>query len=129
MSKVIIKIGPETKKIEQSEFKIIELNKTPKVTFKYANDRSVVFFDRNPFYCIITEYEHVQEIITLLEILDDETKDEHSKKVARGQVLSYTEFLLSSWISQNMFTSFSESLINALKNSKSVGMRIAKQDK
>lgn len=129
MSKVIIKIGPETEKIEKDEISMLEFkDASPSMKFKYASDDSVVFFDRNPFYVIITEQRHLDTLLPLIKKINEsgEDQDEDSKNENVKRLLIETEMIISQWVSRNLFDNFSQTLINALKNSKAVGVRIGK---
>ena len=66
MSKIILKVGPSTERVEQEQIKSISFGESPRTTIKYASNGSVVFFDRNPYYATITEPHETQGIVALL---------------------------------------------------------------
>lgn len=126
MSKVILKIGPSTTRVEQDEIITITFGDTPKTTIKYAKDHSVVFFDRNPYYATITNANDVKTICTLLDLYSNET-DEMKSTQYLGQAMTNIHSVICVYVSNQIFDDFPEAIINALKNAKNIGRRQALQ--
>lgn len=120
MSKVICKIGPSTPHVDQENISSVSFGSSPKTTIKYSTDGSVVFYDRNPFYVTLTDPEVVPSTINLINMYN-ETQDE--KYLAMANVNIQTA--IRAYVSHELFEEYSESMIQALKNSKSIGRRIA----
>lgn len=121
MSKVIVKIGPGTEKVEQSDIITVSMGQQPRTTIKYAKDHSVVFFDRNPFYVTLTEPSEVGNVCKLLDLFQQDESEVKYWNMACANI----ESVLASYVASNLLEDFSETLINALKNSKAVGRRQA----
>lgn len=128
MSKVILKIGPKTQQVEQSQIITIAYGDAPKTTIKYADDHSVVFFERNPFYVTITEPQEARDICNLLEASQN-TSDENERARYIAMASMNAESVIAAYISRNLFEGFSDSLIKALRNSKKVGIGIGQKDR
>lgn len=122
MSKIILKVGPSTTRVEQDQIQTITFGESPRTTIKYSNDHSVVFFDRNPYYATITEPTEVSAICHLLDMYN-ESKEEKYLVMA----LSNIESTLCAYVSRNFLGEFAEANINALKNAKAIGRRQAYQ--
>lgn len=126
MSKVIMKIGPSTSRVEPEDIVSISFGHSPKTTIKYAKNHSVVFFDRNPYYATITNADDVKSICTLLEFYLNET-DELKKTQYLGQAMTNIHSVICVYVSTEIFDEFPEAIINALKNAKNIGRRQALQ--
>lgn len=125
MSKVILKIGPKTEFVPAEDIITISYGSFPKTTIKYAKDRSTIIFERNPFRVIITEEKEVNDICHFLEqsqTVECERESARYKAMASMNI----ESIIAAYISRTLFEDFSESLVNALRNSKQVGMNIEK---
>lgn len=124
MSKIILKVGPSTERVEQEQIKSISFGESPRTTIKYASNGSVVFFDRNPYYATITEPHETQGIVALLK-----KYEESDNEVDRNKYLSMAmmniESTLCAYVSRNFLGEYAEANINALKNAKAIGRRQA----
>lgn len=128
MSKVILKIGPKTGFVPAEDIETISYGSFPKTTIKYAKDRSMVIFERNPFHVIITEHKEVSDICHLLEqskVVDCDKESARFKAMASMNI----ESVIAAHISRTLFDEFSESVVNALVNSKKVGINIERNRK
>lgn len=120
MSKVICKIGPSTPHVDQENISSVSFGSSPKTTIKYSTDGSVVFYDRNPFYVTLTDPDVVPSVINLIGYYN-ETQDEKYLVMANENI----QTAIRAYVSYELFEDFSESMIQALKNSKSIGRRVA----
>lgn len=120
MSKIILKVGPSTARVEQDQIKSLSFGESPRTTIKYALNGSVVFFDRNPYYATITVPHETQCIIELLKQYDD-TEDKKYLSMAMMNI----ESTLCAYVSRNFLGEYAEANINALKNAKAIGRRQA----
>ncbi len=144
MSKVILKIGPNTRMVPQENIQVIRYGQAPVTTIKYAKDHSVVFFERNPFYVTITEPSEVGQICSFL---DDATRFENEARVAKkeGNMERYDELMKShrthiamasmniestvgSYINSNLFETFGTSIVKALRMAKKMGYEAAERN-
>lgn len=137
MSKVIFKIGPETPLVNKEDIIEISYGITPKTKIKFAKNRSVIFFERNPFYITITD-SGVENICELLETAmaheakaeqatEQEDSDYHTRQYQKVLAMASIniESMIAGYISRNLFDDFSVSLVKALKNAKKVAYRAA----
>lgn len=124
MSKVITKIGPDTPHVAQEDIVSVSFGESPKTTIKYAKNHSVVFLDRNPYYVTITEPSEARNICQFLDEYES-TNDERFLVMAYNNIQS----TFSAYVSRELFNDFSESLVNALKNSKNIGRRQQSQQR
>lgn len=124
MSKVILKIGQSTQKVDPTDIKSVSFGKTPKTTIKYSSDGTVLFFDRNPFYVTITEPDTTSSVGKLIEEYE-KTGDEKYLSMAMSNIHS----CIASYVSSELFVDFSESMVNALRNAKHTGRRQGEQNK
>ena len=118
MSKIILKVGPSTQRVEQDQIQSLSFGESPRTTIKFSNDGTVVFFDRNPYYVTITEPSEVGNITSFLAQYK-ETNDEKYLAMAMANI----ESTIAAYVSRHLFTDFAEANINALKNAKAIGRR------
>lgn len=123
MSDVNLKIGEYTHKVVSDSMNTVVVQDHPQITIKYSDDGSLVIYTRNPLHVTITDTDVVPDVCTFLKEYD-KSGDEKLLSMA----LTNIESSISLYVSQNLFDEVSLSIVDALKNSKSIGRRQGKRD-